>query len=406
VSGAKSFVVRYRLNGKPQKLTLGRWLPPEDRKKATTDPQVGDPISLASARKLAADTMLHVSRGRDPVAARREDKQAKRQAVADTFEAIGIEYLKRECGMKLNAEGNPTFDRSKKRSGHEQHRMLKRQVFPTLGGKPITEIKRSDIIRLLDRLADGELRNDEGDLITGGVVAADRCLAIIRKVMNWHAVRSDDFHTPIVRGMARTKPKEHARDRVLSDDEIRMVWKTAEEGAGVFDRYLQFVLLTAVRRSEASDLDRSEIDGTTWTIPAVRYKTKIDFVVPLSAAALDVLKKLPEIQGCKFVFSTNGKNPISGWTKFNAEFHQRCGVKDWTIHDLRRTARSLMSRAGVAADHAERCLGHVIGGVRGVYDRHEFFDEKKQAFEALAALIDRIVNPLAGNVVAFQKAGE
>ena len=75
--------------------TLGRWLPPEDRRKATTDPQVGDPISLASARKLAADTMLHVSRGRDPVAARREDKQAKRQAAADTFEAIGVEYLTR-----------------------------------------------------------------------------------------------------------------------------------------------------------------------------------------------------------------------------------------------------------------------------------------------------------------------
>ena len=73
----------------------------------------------------------------------------------------------------------------------------------------------------------------------------------------------------------------------------------------------------------------------------------------------------------------------------------------WTLHDLRRTARSLMSRAGVNADHAERCLGHVIAGVRGTYDRHEYHAEKQHAFEALAALIERIVNPPEGNVSAL-----
>jgi integrase len=358
------------------------------------------------ARKLAADTMLQVGRGRDPGAIRRDDKQAKRQAAADTFEAIALEYLKRECGMKLDAAGDATFDRSRKRSGAERYRTLRRQVFPTLGAKPITEIKKSDIIRLLDRLADGELRNEEGDLFEGGAVQADRTLAIIRRIMNWHAVRSDDFRSPIVRGMARTKPKEHARDRILSDDEIRAVWTTAEQGGGVFDRYLQFILLTAVRRSEGSDLSRSEISGATWTIPAARYKTKIDFVVPLSAAAVELLTKLPVIEGCDYVFTTDARNPISGWTKFKADFDKRCGVTDWTLHDLRRTARSLMSRKGVPADHAERCLGHVIGGVRGVYDRHEYRDEKQRAFEALASIIERIVNPPAGNVVAFSKAGE
>ena len=76
----------------------------------------------------------------------------------------------------------------------------------------------------------------------------------------------------------------------------------------------------------------------------------------------------------------------------------------WTLHDLRRTARSLMSRAGIPSDHAERCLGHVIGGVRGVYDRHEFHAEKMRAYEALAAQIDRIVNP-KDNVVPLQSAG-
>ena len=83
------------------------------------------------------------------------------------------------------------------------------------------------------------------------------------------------------------------------------------------------------------------------------------------------------------------------------DFDKASGVKWYTIHDLRRTARSLLSRAGVNADVAERCLGHVIGGVRGIYDRHEYFEEKKRAFEALAWQIERIVNPQA-NVVPMR----
>jgi integrase len=79
------------------------------------------------------------------------------------------------------------------------------------------------------------------------------------------------------------------------------------------------------------------------------------------------------------------------------------GVTDWTLHDLRRTARSLMSRAGVPSDHAERCLGHVIGGVRGTYDRHEYHSEKEQAYEALAGIIERIVSGTQAGVVQLRK---
>jgi integrase len=404
VSGAKSFVVRYRLNGKPQKLTLGRWLAPEDRKETTTDPRVGDPMSLASARKLAADTMLQLNRGRDPGAARRDDKQAKQQAAANTFRAVAEEYLKRECGMRVDAEGNATFDRSKKRSGHEQHRMLKRQVFPTLGARPIADIKKSDIIRLLDRLADGELRNDEGDLITGGPVAADRCLAVIGKVMNWHAVRSDDFRPPIVRGLARVRASEQARERILNDDELRIIWKVSGEIEGSFAALVRFLLLTGARRAEATEMPWSEIDGADWVLPPARDKVKKGIIRPLSEAAREVLKARPRVEGCKYVFSNDGRRPATGYSQPKARFDAAVLVvlrkedpkaeplENWVLHDLRRTARSLMSRAGVDSDHAERCLGHVIGGVRGVYDRHEFYDEKKEAYEALAALIERIVN--------------
>jgi integrase len=103
------------------------------------------------------------------------------------------------------------------------------------------------------------------------------------------------------------------------------------------------------------------------------------------------------------VFTTNdGRKPISSLSLFKRQLDAASGTEGWTLHDLRRTARSLMSRAGVPTDHAERCLGHVIGGVRGVYDRHEYHAEKQQAFEALAALIERIVTGAQAGVVQLR----
>ncbi len=223
---------------------------------------------------------------------------------------------------------------------------------------------------------------------------ADQTLAYLRRVFTWHASRSDDFHSPIVRGMARTKPKERARERTLSDDEIRIIWR-ATEASGTFGRYLRFLLLTGARRNEAADMEWTELAGDDWTLPAARNKTKVDLVRPLSKAALAALPK----KAGPFVFSTDGENPISGFSKFKRQFDgtvkREAGepLPNWTLHDLRRTARSLMSRTGVSSDHAERCLGHVIAGVRGTYDRHDFYKEKATAFEALAGIIDRIVNP-------------
>jgi integrase len=113
---------------------------------------------------------------------------------------------------------------------------------------------------------------------------------------------------------------------------------------------------------------------------------------------------VPRILNAHFVFSTSGYTPIGGFSRRKQKFDQQCGVTDWTLHDLRRTARSLMSRAGISADHAERCLGHVIGGVRGTYDRHRFQDEMLHAYEALAAQIERVVNPTP-NVVSLPARG-
>jgi integrase len=266
--------------------------------------------------------------------------------------------------------------------------VLKRAVYPILGDRPINEIRRSEIVRLLDQIADER-----------GPVAADRALATIRRVFNWYASRSDDFRSPIVRGMARTKPGERARARILTDDEIRVVWRTAE-GQGTFGRLIRFLLLTGARRTEAAAMPWAELDGTEWLLPGSRNKTKLDLLRPLPATALAVLGDRPD--GAKFVFPSD-KGALCGYGPLKENFDKAVlsqlrksdpdaeAIPRWVLHDLRRTARSLLSRAGVPSDHAERCLGHVIGGVRGIYDRHEYRDEKARAYEALARLIDRIV---------------
>src|SRR5262249_52888270 len=216
-------------------------------------------------------------------------------------------------------------------------------VYPTLGARPIAEIRRSEIVRLLDQIEEGS-----------GPATARLTLALIRKIMNWHASRSDDFLSPIVRGMsaaqggetARTLPDEQkaqggARDRTLTDDEIRKVWRTAE-GYGVYGSYLRFLLLTAARRNEASDMTWNEVDGSDWTLPAARNKTKLDLLRPLSRAASQIIEGLPKAG--PFVFTTNGgATAFTSFSNSKAAFDKSSGTKGWTLHDLRPPTLSPLS---------------------------------------------------------------
>jgi integrase len=340
-NGHRSWTLHYTLADKRKRLTFGAY------------PGLG----LAVARTRADEIKADVAAGHQP-----------RSISTDTLQAICDEYQRREGG--------------KLRSAGWRKRVLERHVYPALGSRPIAEIRRSEIVRLLDRIEEG-----------AGPAMADKTLGIIRKVMNWHATRSDDFRSPIVPGM--TRGKASPRDRILTDDEIRAVWRT---DGGMFGRLARFILLTAARRSEAAEMTWAEIEGADWTLPAARNKVGVDLVRPLSRGAQ---AGLPERNG-EFVFSANGTMPIRAISIFKAAFDKASGTNGWTLHDLRRTARSLMSRAGVPSDHAERCLGHVIGGVRGVYDRHEYHREKARAFEMLAQEIGRIVEGGSAKVVTMR----
>jgi integrase len=362
-SGAKSWAVRYRLGGIPRRFVIGPY------------PLLG----LAKARELAREALIEADRGRDPGEQRKAARRKAESTAASTLKAVAEEYLSRE-GKKL-------------RTVNQRRAILERLVYPRLGKRPIGEIKRSEIIRLLDRIED-----------ENGPRMADVTLMIVGKIMNWHATRDDDFLSPIVRGMQRQSQKERARHRVLSDDELRAVWAAAESMGAPFGKLIQFILLTATRRGEAAHARRCEIDGDDWVIPAIRYKGKHDHVVPLSGAARAIVDALPAGEFGEWIFSSNrGVRPIADFGRDKRKIDQRSGVTGWTIHDLRRTARSLMSRAGVPSDHAERCLGHVIGGIRGVYDRHSFRAEKARAFELLAGQVERILSPVE-NVVPLRGA--
>jgi integrase len=365
-SGHKSFILRYRFGGKPQKLTLGPVL-----------------IGLAAARVEASKAIYELAQGRDPAAAKRATKDAQKLAalaLKDTFHSVAERFLKLE-GPKL-------------RSAVMHQKTLERLVYKALGPRPIGEIKRSEIVKLLDAIEEDR-----------GPVAAHSALAIIRRIMSWYAARSDDFRSPIVRGMGRVNIKARSRSRVLSDDEIRKVWKAAEETEGPFGYIVRLLLLTGARRTEVTRMRWAELSGSDWLLPPERNKVKVPLLRPLSVAALEVIAKVPKTSDT-FVFSIDGVHPLGGYARPKEKLDAESGVTGWRLHDLRRTARSLMSRAGVHAEDAEACLGHALPGIEHTYNQHDFYLEKKRAYEALAQQIERIlVNPPEGKVIQMARGG-
>jgi integrase len=144
-------------------------------------------------------------------------------------------------------------------------------------------------------------------------------------------------------------------------------------------------------------------DGT-WTIRTEKREKGNAGILKLPQMALDIIRAQPRLARNPYVFAGNDGAARSFWHDHKRTLDKRGGVESWRLHDCRRTARSLMSRAGVQSEHAERVLGHAIGGVEGIYDRHAYTEEKADVLRRLAALIERIINPPGDNVVALHEA--
>jgi integrase len=267
------------------------------------------------------------------------------------------------------------------RTARERERIIRKYIVPSLGDRPFVAVRRSEIAAMLDAIAEHN-----------GIAQADMVLKIFGAVVSWWSKRDDDYHSPIVRGMKRGEATN--RERILKDDEIRAVWHTAER-FGAAGGFVQFALLSAQRHAKITDMRWGDLDGVgVWTIRAdVREKGNANHLA-LPQLALEIIQRQPRIAGKDRIFGRPHARTL-------AQLRKEAGVTDFVVHDLRRTARSLMSRAQVSSDVAELILGHRLRGVRQVYDRHSYFEEKQRALNALARLIENILQPPAGNVVSF-----
>ena len=378
-SGARSWAVRYRAAGVPRKLTLGPY----------------PAIDLGNARELARKALVAVAEGRDPG----EEKKAARQAPAkrerDLFEVVAGQFIERYA--KAN---------TRESTWRETERLIDKNVLPVWKGRAVQSITRRDVIDLLDRVVD-----------RGAAVAANRVLAVVRRLFGWTVERGILELSPCAGVKAPTA--ERSRDRVLNDDELRRVWRATDVDGWPFGPLVQLLILTGQRRDEVANIRWSELDleKRLWTLPKERSKNDTAHEVPLSDAALSVIGKLKKIAGKPgFLFTTTGETPVSGFSraKHRLDALVLSGLRGetvgptphWTLHDLRRTAASGMAKLGINLPVIEKVLNHTSGsfaGIVGVYQRHTFADEKRKALETWGRFVETVVrDEPSDNVVALR----
>lgn len=401
-SGAKSWAVRYRVGGKPAKLTLGAF----------------PLVKLEEARELARDARRAASEGRDPAAARRTDAAAEAERARNSVGALAELFIAKHC-------------RPRNRSAGDQERQMRRYVLPILGAdKDVSEIRKRDVIELLDRVAEGNIPLPEGDpsarRVAGGPIMANRVLALVRKWANWLVAR-DVLAVPFTAGVEAPSP-ETKRDRVLTDAELVEVWRAAEAVGGWSGALVRLLILTAARRDEIATARLSWIDrgARSLTVPASEYKTGIGHMIPLTGTALEIIDAAPIVDGRDWLFPSQRAlsaaevgdperdRPVSGYSKakeildraINAA-REKAGAEpmaDWTLHDLRRTVRTGLSRLGFPPHVGEAVLGHTIKGVQAHYDLWTYAPEKRAALEAWERHVLGLLAPQAAPVVNLNAA--
>lgn len=325
-----------------------------------------DLYGIEEARGLARETIKAIKGGQD-------------RTPPETFSTVAAAWMARH----VEAKGL--------RTAKQIRSNLDRLILPAWASREFTSIKRSDIAKLLDRIED-----------KSGPSAADYVLSVLSMIMSWYAARHDGFASPIAAGMRRTSTRARSRSRILDDDELRSLW-TAADQAGAFGCFVQLLLLTAQRRSCLAALKWDDLDGDEWIIRAeTRAKgTAGSLILPDQAMA--VIERVPRFVSSPFVFGGKADGPLKSFGYPKEELDKSAQIAPWQLHDLRRSSRSLMSRAGIQRDLSERILGHQVGGsVERIYDRFEYRSEKSQALRALAALIENIVGDQEKKVVAIR----
>jgi integrase len=401
-SGRKSWAVRYRHQGQPRKFTLD-----------------GFP-SLETARKLARQALDALAEGNDPAATKREAKRTRKLGVdeRDQFGTVARQFIERYARPK-----NRSWEQTARRLGlrpatddRGKLEAIKGGLAQRWGNRKLAEITRRDIVEVLDAIMDA-----------GTPKAANRTLAAIRRFFNW-CIERDLLAASPCAGVKPPAP-ELSRDRVLSDEEIRWLWRACAKHGYPFGSMVKLLLLTGQRRDEVARLREAETNraGRTWTIPRTRAKNDREHVVPLSEAAMTVIDSLPRIKGkAGYLFTTSGEAAVSGYSRAKASIDaamldiarkeaaergddaRKVAIPPWRFHDLRRTAASGMARLGIAVHVVEAAMNHKSGAIRGVaavYNRYQYGAEKQAALEAWGRFVASLVNDApAANVVPMRAA--
>jgi integrase len=364
-------------------------LPRRDKRYSYADPELRGHYLRVPARSSRAP-IAFAAVARDP-----DGKQI--WMTLGTADALGIDRARElarqaiariRSGKPLNEPATPTvadiaeqwLERHVRsnglRSERERGRIISRYIVPHIGARIFADIRRKDIAEFLDLIED-----------QSGKPMADGVLKTFRAISKWVQLRDETYNPPLTTGMSRVPKWEGRRKRILGDDEIRAVWNAA----GQYGDFVRLALLTAQRREKLVTLRWDDIKDGVWTIATAPREKGNPGRLKLSQIALNILKRQPRLVGNPYVFAGRDSGPTAfGSGTYKAQFDKLCGVTDWRVHDLRRTARSLMSRAGVQTEIAERVLGHTQGEMIEIYDRHSYEDEMAAALEKLAALIDRI----------------
>ena len=374
--GAPYWMLRYTLAGKRRELTLGNCVQ----------------ISLAEARELAVEAKRGVRSGIDPIEARKREEQATLRTVSDLF-------------------GDWCQDLDKRlKHPHIPKRIFTKEVAPSIGQFTLDSVTPLDVRAIVRTVAS-----------SGRPTTANDTLMYLKQLFN-HAIKLGllTYNPAAAFSVTDAGGIEKSRDRALGLEEISKVFKIFRENSDSLtrDNYLACALLLVlgVRKTELTEARWTEFDleNHRWQLSGERSKSGAEIVIPLPLQAVGWLNELKiRASGSGYVFPNrrSSKQPHMGKDTLNRAIAKLFGrepgrklqpenrmgdVAPFTVHDLRRTCRSLLASAGVPGHVAERCLNHKLKGVEGIYDRYDYFDERKEALAKVAELVAPSIDDASG----------
>lgn len=373
--GTAAWVFRFSCGGKQRELTLGTY----------------PTISIKRARELATEARAKVQQGIDVAKAKQDAITAL--TAAGTVKELCDEYYNRNVVGRVK---RPDLIREK----------MDRDIIRALGRMRIVDVKPMDIDRMI-----------RGIVERGAPIMANRVLTITKAVFDFAVRRHWTDQNPAAAFKREDAGgRETGRQRVLSDAELGSLFQAlgamAEKGR-LCDLIVRLLLVTAVRKSELIEAPWAEfdLDGGVWTVAAGRIKTekatRRDFQIPLPAVAVEWLREIRRMAPhSEYVFPAKriGKNQTMAPEPVNwavAAAGKTAGVDHFTLHDLRRTARTQLAALGVAPHVAERCLNHKLPGINDIYDQHDYLTERRAALDLWAAKLDKLIKGEPFNVVSL-----